>query len=71
MRRRFFVDGFAENAAVLRGESAGHLSRVLRATPGQLYELSDGREVWLARIEGVTRAGIDFAQAGGNSVRAG
>jgi len=61
MRRRFFVDGFAENAAALRGESAGHLSRVLRAEPGQLYELSNGHELWLARIERVAREAIDFA----------
>jgi 16S rRNA (uracil1498-N3)-methyltransferase len=61
MRRRFFVERFAENAAALRGESAGHLSRVLRAEPGQLYELSDGHELWLARIERVARDEIDFA----------
>jgi len=61
MRRRFFVEGFAENAAALRGESAAHLTRVLRAEPGQLYELSDGRELWLARIERVARDEIDFA----------
>ena len=61
MRRRFFVDQFAENAAALRGESAAHLTRVLRAEPGQLYELSDGHELWLARIERVAREEIDFA----------
>jgi 16S rRNA (uracil1498-N3)-methyltransferase len=61
MRRRFFVEEFAENAAALRGEAAGHLSRVLRAEPGQLYELSDGHELWLARIERVAREAIDFA----------
>jgi 16S rRNA (uracil1498-N3)-methyltransferase len=61
MRRRFFVEGFAENAAALRGESAAHLARVLRAEPGQLYELSDGRELWLARIERVAREEIDFS----------
>jgi 16S rRNA (uracil1498-N3)-methyltransferase len=61
MRRRFFVEEFAHNAAALRGESAGHLARVLRAAPGQLYELSDGRELWLARIERVSRDEIGFA----------
>jgi 16S rRNA (uracil1498-N3)-methyltransferase len=61
MRRRFFVDRFADNAAELRGENAAHLSRVLRAEPGQLYELSDGSELWLARIERVARDEIDFA----------
>jgi 16S rRNA (uracil1498-N3)-methyltransferase len=53
MRRRFFVEGFETNSAVLRGETAEHLGRVLRAEPGQLYELSDGQRVWLAKIERV------------------
>jgi 16S rRNA (uracil1498-N3)-methyltransferase len=53
MRRRFFVDSFRGTAATLRGETAEHLGRVLRAEPGQLYELSDGQCVWLGRIERV------------------
>src|SRR5271154_5033104 len=53
MRRRFFVDRFESNSAALRGDAAEHLGRVLRAEPGQLYELSDGQRVWLARIERV------------------
>lgn len=53
MRRRFFVDRFDGSSAALDGDAAEHLGRVLRAEPGQLYELSDGREVWLGRIERV------------------
>lgn len=53
MRRRFFVDAFDDKSATLRGAAAEHLGRVLRATPGQLYELSDGNSVWLSRIESV------------------
>lgn len=53
MRRRFFVEQFDSRSAALRGDTAEHLGRVLRAEPGQLYELSDGRAVWLARIERV------------------
>lgn len=53
MRRRFFVDHFEHNSAALRGDTADHLGRVLRAEPGQLYELSDGRSVWLGRISGI------------------
>ena len=37
----------------MRGDTAEHLGRVLRAEPGQLYELSDGERVWLARVERV------------------
>src|SRR5277367_2087750 len=53
MRRRFFVDRFERNSAALHDEAAEHLGRVLRAEPGQLYELSDGQCVWLARVERV------------------
>jgi 16S rRNA (uracil1498-N3)-methyltransferase len=37
----------------MHGDAAEHLGRVLRAVPGQLYELSDGQQVWLGRIERV------------------
>lgn len=43
------------------GEAAHHLGRVLRAQPGQLYELSDGQRVRLGRIEKVARDRIDFS----------
>jgi 16S rRNA (uracil1498-N3)-methyltransferase len=53
MRRRFFVEQFDGASATLRGDAAEHLGRVLRAEPGQLYELSDGDRVWLGRVESV------------------
>src|SRR6266853_2182098 len=61
MRRRFFVERFGDSAAVLHGEAAHHLARVLRAEPGQLYELSDGESVWLARTEKIGRDVVEFA----------
>jgi 16S rRNA (uracil1498-N3)-methyltransferase len=61
MRRRFFVDSFSDNHATMHGEAAHHLGRVLRAQPGQLYELSDGTKVWLGRIEAVSRDSVDFS----------
>jgi 16S rRNA (uracil1498-N3)-methyltransferase len=61
MRRRFFVDDFRGATASLLGEAAHHLGRVLRAEPGQLYELSDGKSVWLGRVERVTRDAVEFA----------
>lgn len=45
----------------MRGEAAHHLGRVLRAEAGQLYELSDGQSVWLARTESVKRDEVRFA----------
>jgi 16S rRNA (uracil1498-N3)-methyltransferase len=61
VRRRFFVEGFDGATATLRGESAVHLARVLRAERDQLYELSDGEKVWLARVERAGRDGVEFA----------
>ena len=61
MRRRFFVGKFQNDGAVLRGEAAHHLARVLRAEPGQLYELSDGEAVWLARTQDIGRDSVEFA----------
>jgi len=60
MRRRFFVDHFENQHATLHGEAAHHLGRVLRAQPGQLYELSDGTSAWLARIDLAEHGRIDF-----------
>jgi 16S rRNA (uracil1498-N3)-methyltransferase len=66
MRRRFFVDRFESDSAVLRDDAADHLGRVLRAEPGQLYELSDGQHVWLGRVEHVVlskqgKSHVEFA----------
>ncbi len=60
MRRRFFVEGFEGRSARLTGQRAHHLGRVLRAQPGQLYELSDGNQLWLGRIARVSRDKIEF-----------
>jgi len=61
MRRRFFVDHFEPSTARLTGDSAHHLARVLRASPGHLYELSDGSSLWLARVERVSKSAVDFS----------
>jgi 16S rRNA (uracil1498-N3)-methyltransferase len=44
------VDAVHDGAAELRGDDAHHLARVLRAEPGQQYEISDGQSVYLAEI---------------------
>lgn len=61
MRRRFFVQQFTGQSAVIEGDAAHHLGHVLRAQQGQFYELSDGAKVWLGRIETVTRDRVEFA----------
>ena len=60
MRRRFFVEKFSDRSAVMEGDAAHHLGRVLRAQAGQLYELSDGEAVWLAEVEAVSRDRVNF-----------
>jgi 16S rRNA (uracil1498-N3)-methyltransferase len=61
MRRRFFVDQFVGGHTVMEGEAAHHLGRVLRAERGQLYELSDGKRICLARVEEVKRDRVEFS----------
>jgi 16S rRNA (uracil1498-N3)-methyltransferase len=61
MRRRFFVEQFEGDRAVMGGEAAHHLGRVLRAQLGQVYELSDGARVRLARVDSVGRDRVEFA----------
>jgi 16S rRNA (uracil1498-N3)-methyltransferase len=61
VRRRFFVEQFEEQRAIVRGDKAHHLGVVLRAQAGQLYELSDGARVWLGRIQNVARDSVEFA----------
>jgi len=60
MRRRFFTDKFENSRAVLCGEAAHHLGRVLRAEPGQVYELSDGTSVRLGSVVRVGRDVVEF-----------
>ena len=59
-RRRFFVDRIHGGEAELTGEDARHLARVLRAEPGQRYELSDNHSVYLAEISAVNPRRVTF-----------
>jgi 16S rRNA (uracil1498-N3)-methyltransferase len=61
LRRRFFIEAFDGDRAELSGEAAHHLGRVLRAEPGQLYELSDGSRVRLGRIEFAGKDRVEFS----------
>jgi 16S rRNA (uracil1498-N3)-methyltransferase len=44
------VDSIRDGAAELGGDEARHLTRVLRAAPGQLFEISDNQQAYLAKI---------------------
>jgi len=61
VRRRFFVPQFEDGKAVVEGETAHHLARVLRAQTGQLYESSDGDLVSLSWIENFGRDRLEFS----------
>jgi len=60
MRRRFFVDQVRNGHAEISGEDARHLTRVLRVEPGQRYEISDNRDVYLAEIETARKEHVIF-----------
>ncbi len=55
------MEQFDGGTATLRGDAARHLSAVLRAEPGQEYELSDGAQVWLAEIRETSRDSVKFS----------
>jgi 16S rRNA (uracil1498-N3)-methyltransferase len=60
MRRRFFVDQVRNGQAEISGDDARHLTRVLRVEPGQRYEISDNRNVYLAEIETARKEHVVF-----------
>jgi 16S rRNA (uracil1498-N3)-methyltransferase len=60
MRRRFFVDEVRSGKAEMLGDEAKHLTRVLRVEPGQRYEISDNRNVYLAEIETARKEHVVF-----------
>ncbi|MBI3694300.1 MAG: 16S rRNA (uracil(1498)-N(3))-methyltransferase [Acidobacteria bacterium] len=60
-RRRIFVERLGEDRAVLRGEHAHHLYHVLRVRPGQVFELSDTRRLYLGRVAAASASTVEFA----------
>lgn len=60
-RRRFFVDEVRNGEAAIEGESAHHLTRVLRVEAGQKYEITDTRRVWLAEVKTARKSVVEFA----------
>lgn len=59
-RRRFFVSEIRRGAAELTGSEAEHLVRVLRVQAGQVFELSDNRDVYLAEIDSARKSAVSF-----------
>jgi 16S rRNA (uracil1498-N3)-methyltransferase len=59
-RRRFFVPIVRDGRAELTGDDARHLSQVLRAEPGQVFEVSDNTAAYLAEISSVRKTEVTF-----------
>jgi 16S rRNA (uracil1498-N3)-methyltransferase len=62
-RRRFIADEVSNNAAVLVGEHAEHLARVLRARVGQDFDIVTSGAVRRGRITSVSDARVEFELA--------
>jgi 16S rRNA (uracil1498-N3)-methyltransferase len=60
-RRRFFVEQVHRGEALLEGEDAEHLTRVLRVENGQRFEISDNHGVYLAQVVEARRQRVRFA----------
>lgn len=59
-RRRFFVPEIRRSTAQLTGPDAEHLVRVLRVQPGEVYELSDNHNLYLAEIDLARKSVVSF-----------
>jgi 16S rRNA (uracil1498-N3)-methyltransferase len=59
-RRRWIADHWDEATALLTGEQAGHLARVLRAQPGMEYDIVAGGRVWHAVVASVSPDEVRF-----------
>lgn len=56
----FYVQELKGASAFLRGETAQHLRKVLRAERGQQYEISDGESLYLAEIADFGKDVVEF-----------
>jgi 16S rRNA (uracil1498-N3)-methyltransferase len=60
MRRRFIADTWTSTTAALTGDQAIHLARVLRAEPGQIYDIVAGGFLHRAEIVRVSESEVVF-----------
>ena len=60
-RRRFIADTWTPATATLTGDQAAHLARVLRAAPGQVYDIVANGFLHRAEITHVSEQKVDFA----------
>lgn len=60
-RRRFIADIWTATTATLTGDQAAHLARVLRAEPGQVYDVVANGFLYHAEITSVSPSEVRFA----------
>ncbi len=60
-RRRWIADEWNENSAILRDAQAAHLARVLRAQPGQEFDIVAGDAVRRGVIKTVREDAVEFS----------
>jgi 16S rRNA (uracil1498-N3)-methyltransferase len=59
-RRRFIADSWTATTAALTGDQAVHLARVLRAAPGQIFDIVSNGFLHRAEITQVAETRVDF-----------
>jgi 16S rRNA (uracil1498-N3)-methyltransferase len=59
-RRLFFVPEVRNGAAELSGDDAKHLTRVLRVERGQVYQISDNENLYLAEVKAAHKEAVEF-----------
>ncbi len=59
-RRRWIADEFSNDRATLTGEHADHLTRVLRATVGQEFDIATGAVVRRGRVTKIEGGRVEF-----------
>lgn len=60
-RRRWIADTWTDNTASLTGDQAAHLARVLRAEPGQVFDVLAGGFLRRAEVTSVSDREVAFA----------
>ena len=60
-RRRWIADKFTDTIATLEGDQAAHLARVLRAQPGQIFDVVANGYLRRATVVNVSEGEVTFA----------
>lgn len=56
----FYAEDAGAGHALIQGETAEHLRRVLRVELGQQYEISDRQNIYLGRVSGLPKGAVEF-----------